>query len=199
MAVAGSLTYDTEIDKSGFKKGLDELENTAKSGGETIKNAFKNIAIGITGAVTSLVALTQMTQDTMEDMGKLEAGFTSAGHSADTAKNVFYDMVGILGETDTAVEASNHLAVLTDSQEELSKWTDIATGVYAKFGDSLPIEGLTEAANETAKTGTVVGQLADALNWAGISEDDFSIKWFLIIKNSLNFSLNSKCVMIAPI
>lgn len=176
MAVAGSLTYDTEIDKSGFKKGLDELENTAKSGGETIKNAFKNIAIGITGAVTSLVALTQMTQDTMEDMGKLEAGFTSVGHSADTAKDVFYDMVGILGETDTAVEASNHLAVLTDSQEELSKWTDIATGVYAKFGDSLPLEGLTEAANETAKTGTVVGQLADALNWAGISEDDFNKK-----------------------
>ena len=41
-------------------------------------------------------------------------------------------------------------------------------------GDSLPIEGLTEAANETAKTGAVTGVLADALNWAGVSEDEFN-------------------------
>ena len=38
----------------------------------------------------------------------------------------------------------------------------------------MPIEGLTEAANETVKTGKVVGVLADALNWAGISEDAFN-------------------------
>lgn len=34
-----------------------------------------------------------------------------------------------------------------------------------------PIEGLTEATNETAKTGQITGSLADALNWAGVSED----------------------------
>ena len=58
----------------------------------------------------------------------------------------------------------------------MSEWTTICEGVYATFGDSLPIEGLTEAANETAKTGTVTGSLADALNWAGISEDEFNEK-----------------------
>ena len=48
--------------------------------------------------------------------------------------------------------------------------------MWATFGDSLPIEGLTEAANETAKVGKVTGPLADALNWAGISEDEFNAK-----------------------
>src|SRR5699024_3095926 len=48
--------------------------------------------------------------------------------------------------------------------------------VYGTFGDSLPIESLIEASNETAKVGTVTGTLADALNWAGISEDDFNAK-----------------------
>ena len=38
--------------------------------------------------------------------------------------------------------------------------------MYATFGDSLPLEGLTEAANETAKVGQVTGPLADAINWA---------------------------------
>ena len=40
----------------------------------------------------------------------------------------------------------------------------------------MPIESLTEAANETAKTGQLTGALADALNWAGVNEDDFQAK-----------------------
>lgn len=89
------------------------------------------------------------------------------------AYNAFY---GILGDTDTATEASQLLAKLADSAEDVSTWTDIAAGVAGTFGDSLPIEGLIEASNETAKVGQVTGVLADALNWAGISEDEFNAK-----------------------
>ncbi|MGT5507924.1 hypothetical protein ACRWEN_25205, partial [Escherichia coli] len=75
-----------------------------------------------------------------------------------------------------ATEASQLLAKLADSAEDVSTWTDIAAGVAGTFGDSLPIEGLIEASNETAKVGQVTGVLADALNWAGISEDDFNAR-----------------------
>jgi hypothetical protein len=75
-----------------------------------------------------------------------------------------------------AVEAAGHLAKLTTNEKELSEWTTICEGVYATFGDSLPIEGLTEAANETAKVGQLTGSLADALNWAGVNEDEFNAK-----------------------
>ncbi len=40
--------------------------------------------------------------------------------------------------------------------------------------DSIPIDGLAEAINETAKVGTVTGTFADVLNWAGTSEDAFN-------------------------
>ena len=40
----------------------------------------------------------------------------------------------------------------------------------------MPIEGLTEAANETAKVGDLTGSLADALNWAGVNEEEFQAK-----------------------
>lgn len=109
-------------------------------------------------------------------MGKLKVAFTTADHTVETAEKTFKSMVGILGETDQAVEASNHLAQLTKNEKELASWTNIAAGVYATFGDSLPLEGLTEAANETAKVGKVTGPLADALNWVGISEDQFNDK-----------------------
>ena len=65
---------------------------------------------------------------------------------------------------------------MVDNEKDLQTWTDICAGVYATFGASLPIEGLTEAANETAKTGILTGGLTDALNWAGISEEKFQEK-----------------------
>lgn len=178
-----------EVNKSGSKaaKGLKDVGDAAEKAeknsdslasklGGGLKKGLMGIATAAAGAVAGFLATGSATQDTMEDMGKLEAAFTSAGHSTETAQKAFQGMVGVLGETDQSVEAVNHLAKLTKNEQELSKWTDIATGVYATFGDSLPLEGLTEAANETAKVGQVTGPLADALNWAGISEDEFNQK-----------------------
>ena len=129
------------------------------------------------GAVaTAFLGLAESTREARENMGKLEAGFTTAGHSAEDAKNTYTELYGILGDDGQATEAAAHLAQLTNNEQELATWTDIATGVYATFGDSLPIENLTEAANETAKTGQITGGLADALNWAGVSEDEFQSK-----------------------
>lgn len=109
-------------------------------------------------------------------MGMLDTAFQTAGHSSEAAKQTYSDLNAVLGDSGQAVEASQHLAKLTDNEKELETWTSICTGVYATFGDSLPIESLTEAANETAKTGTLTGGLADALNWAGISEEEFQAK-----------------------
>lgn len=136
----------------------------------------KKAAIGFAGVVTGSVAATEATREMTQDFGKLLAAFETAGYGADAATNTFKTMYGILGENDTAIEASNLLAVLAKNEEDLNQWTNILTGVYATFGDSLPLESLAEASNETAKVGQVTGTLADALNWAGISEEDFNAK-----------------------
>lgn len=128
-------------------------------------------AIG--AAAGAFLGLAESTREARVNMGKLETGFTTAGHSAEDAKKTYTELYGILGDDGQATEAAAHLAKLTKNEKELATWTDIATGVYATFGDSLPIENLTEAANETAKTGAITDGLADALNWAGVSEDEF--------------------------
>ena len=100
-------------------------------------------------------------------MGKLDTAFTDNGFSSEAATTAYKELVGVLGEYDQSVETANHLAKLTDNEKDLAKWTgDILPGVFATFGDSLPIEGLTEAANESAKVGQIVGPLADTINWA---------------------------------
>lgn len=160
-------------------QGLKNAGNDIKDFGVKVKGAgevFMPVSAGAAGLLTGLIANTEATKEYREEMGKLETAFTTSGHSVEDAEMVYGEFYKLLGETDRSVEAVNHLAKLTSTQEELASWTTIATGVYATFGDSLPIEGLTEAANETAKTGELTGVLADALNWAGISEADFKTK-----------------------
>ena len=45
MAVAGSLTYDTKIDKTNFKKGLNSLEKETSNSGTKIKNIVAGLGI----------------------------------------------------------------------------------------------------------------------------------------------------------
>ena len=131
---------------------------------------------GVTALTTAFIALDSATEEYRVAMGKLNTAFDAAGFSAESARKSYRNFYAILGDTDTATEASQLLAKLAENEQDVSTWTRIAAGVSGTFGDSLPIEGLIEAANETAKVGTVTGQLADALNWAGIMEDDFNEK-----------------------
>lgn len=164
-------------------KGLgDESKETEKASGslgETLGNVAKvglaAVAAAAAAVVSGLVGAAESTRDYRMEMGKLNTAFTQNGFSSEAATGAYKELVGILGEYDQSVEAANHLAKLTDNEKDLAHWTgDILPGVFATFGDSLPIEGLTEAANETAKVGQVTGPLADALNWAGVSEDAFN-------------------------
>lgn len=145
-----------------------------------IKSFAKTAAgVGVAGATaltTAFLALDGATEEYRIAQGKLNTAYQAAGYSTQTATQAYRDFYGILGDTDTATEASQLLAKLAQNEQDVSTWTRIAAGVSGTFGDSLPIEGLIEASNETAKVGTVTGTLADALNWAGIMEDDFNEK-----------------------
>lgn len=153
-------------------KDLDKLKEKAD---DVADKGLKVLAAAATATVAALTAASEATREYRTNMAKLDVAFTDNGHSAAEAQEAYQELVGVLGESDQAVEAANHLAKLTDNAKDLATWTgDILPGVFATFGDSLPIEGLTEAANETAKVGQVTGPLADALNWAGVSEDKFN-------------------------
>lgn len=131
-------------------------------------------AASVTALMAAYVNLGKSAQEAAKHQGKLEAAFQSVGLSAEQATTTFQGLFRFLGETDRATEAANLLARMTQDEKGLAEWTKILQGVYSTFGDSLPIESLAEAANETAKVGLVTGTLADALNWAGVSEDAFN-------------------------
>lgn len=181
--ILGTIAIDT--DKA--NEAIDETTKKAKDSEGKQSSAFQKIggaaiagAKVVAGAATAVggawLGAIEGTREYRVSMGKLETAFTTSGHSAETAHKTYSTLNSVLGDSDVAVEAANHLAKLVDNEKDMNTWTDICTGVFATFGDSLPIEGLTEAANETAKTGQLTGSLADALNWAGVHEDDFQKK-----------------------
>lgn len=176
MANDGTVKIGTELDDSGFKSGLSKLGSvatTALKGGAAV---IGGIGTAATGAVSGLLALESATEEYRIAQGKLNTAFEAAGYGPEVAAQAYDRFYGILGDIDTATEASQLLAKLAKSEEDVATWADIAAGVSGTFGDALPIESLIESANETAKVGQVTGTLADALNWAGISEDEFNTK-----------------------
>ena len=175
------------INNEEANKAIDDTTQKAENAGEKSQGAFSKIgsaaaavgkAVLTAGAAlgTAWIAAIEGSREYRTEMGKLDTAFVTNGHSSESATKTYQALQAVLGDTAVSVEAANHLAVMTDNEKDLSTWTDICTGVFATFGDSLPIEGLTEAANETAKVGQVTGPLADALNWAGIAEDEFNEK-----------------------
>lgn len=158
---------------------LDVLGAAGKDAGKGLEIGAKGIAAASAAAAAAVVALLKVDEETREyreNQAKLNTAFEAAGMAAGTASTAYNEMYKILGDSDTATESAQLLAQLATGEADVAKWADISAGVVGSFGDALPINSLIEASNETAKVGKVTGALADALNWVGLSEDEFNSK-----------------------
>lgn len=139
------------------------------------KKSVVAVGAAVSGLAAAFVALDGATEEYRVAQGKLNAGFQTARFSADVARKSYRNFYAILGDTDTATEASQLLANMVKSEQGVAKWARIAAGVHGTFGDSLPIEGLVESSNETARTGQITGVFADAINWATAENEHFGV------------------------
>ena len=165
---------------SGFKdqvaKASKNVDADFKKLSEGIKKGGKVMATSLAAVGAAFLALGPATEKYRQSQAQLASAFEASGGTAAEAKEVYNDLYRVLGDNDNATEAATHIAKLTTNEKEQAQWTTICQGVWATYGKSLPTESLTEAANESAKVGKVTGVLADALNWAGVSEDEFNKK-----------------------
>ena len=175
------------VDANQAHKAIDDTSSKADNARKQTSTAFSAIggaalALGRTvitaGAALggAWVAAIEGTREYRAQMGLLDSAFQASGHSSTAAKTTYSELNAVLGDTEQAVEAAQHMALLADNEKELTTWTDIATGVYATFGNSLPIESLAESSQEVSRNGQLTGGLIDALVWAGISEEEFQKK-----------------------
>ena len=175
------------IDNTEANNALADTSQRANQSADETESAFskiggaaKKIALGIGAAGLAIggafIGAVEGTREYRAEMGLLDSAFQTAGHSSKAAKDTYSELNAVLGDSGQAVEASQHLALIADNERELSDLTGILTGVYATFGESLPLEGLAEGINHSASLGEVQGSLADALEWSGITVEDFNDK-----------------------
>ena len=163
-------------------KGLDKeteaaeesTEGLGKKMGSLAKGGAKVLAAGVTAVTGALVASAEASREYRTEMGKLEAAYRSADHSAETATKTYKTLQSVIGETDQSVEAAQQIALLAESEEDAAKWADLAAGVFGKFGDALQPETFFEAANETAKLGEATGAYTQMLEGCGYDVEKFN-------------------------
>lgn len=181
--VIKAVTDEAKKELAKVRKALEKIEEQGKDAGKSIDESMKNMAgkIAIVNqAVQSFTnSITNMGKASMEyqkAQARLVSGFQSAGGSAEQAQKTYKELFGVLGDVDSATEASQSLARITTEEKALGEYTKILTGIYAKYGQGMPLETIAESVAETSASAKVTGDLARALIEAGISEDAFNAR-----------------------
>lgn len=184
LTISGDVDSSLRQSLSDAETRVKALSNAAKrtEGFTVMKGAianlvadgFQSLISGAGQAISALASLAAETRETRQDLASLNTAYQQNNFSAEQANSTARSLFGVFGESDRAVEAANNIARMAKSQQDLNDWTRISTGAWAVFQDALPVENLAEAAGETAKTGTVVGGLADALNWNSKAAEMFA-------------------------
>ena len=170
-----------ESDDADFVSPFQGLDNVVGKLGDLKGMLMGGAAVGavtagvqaVTGAITEVV---DASAEYRKIMGTLEVSSQQAGYSAEETAQTYERLYTVLGDTQAAATTTANLQAIGVSQEELMAITDASIGAWSRYGDSIPIDGLAEAINETIQAGQVTGVFADVLNWAGASEDDFNAK-----------------------
>ena len=167
-----------------LKEAFGQLGEAAKSGDingvVAALGSMKGLLVGgaaVAGAealADGIINITESTKEYRTILGTLEVSSKQAGYTQEQTTEIYKKFQAVLGDTQKAATATANLQALKLSQEDLTVLMEQAIGAWATYGDSIPIDSLSESINETVQVGKVTGVFADALNWAGTSEDEFN-------------------------
>lgn len=169
MSTADNATDDLDA-------SMDDLADSTRDTGVSFDDLLgaNLIADGIGKIADSIGNVAEETKEYRKIMASLEVSSEKAGYTAEQTSEAYQELYGVLADDQTAATTTANLQALGFEQSELMDVIDATIGAWATYGDSIPIDSLSEAINETIKTGTVIGTFADVLNWAGTSEDEFN-------------------------
>ena len=141
-----------------------------------MQEAAQQVSDFASGMVENIKGAVEESKEYLKIMGSLEVSSSHLNYTTNETKQTYKQLIGVLGDTQSAATTTANLQAIGLEQSQLTQITKGAIGAWARYGDSIPIDGLAESINETIKTGTVTGNFADMLNWAGTSEDEFNEK-----------------------
>lgn len=132
-------------------------------------------AMGLDALKDTLFELVDASEEYRKIMGTLEVSSRNAGYTAEETAETYEKLYGILGDNQTAATTTANLQAIGLAQEDLMRLINATVGAWATYGDSIPIDGLSEAINETIRAGQVTGVFADVLNWGAEENERYGV------------------------
>lgn len=132
MAVAGSITYQTKLDTSGFQKGVNEIEGKTKTGGASVKNIIAGL--GITKLISTAMNTIKNSMDgaisRLDTMNNFPKVMSNLGISAKESQSAINKLSEGLQGIPTSLDAGA-LAVqrFTSKNNDVQKSVDIFLAV----------------------------------------------------------------------
>lgn len=152
---------------------LEEVGDSASSFADHLKADI--LVEGIKQIVSGIKDLNEETKEYRKIMGTLETSSEAAGYSAEETSEAFSQLYRALGDDQSAATTTANLQAIGASQKDINSLISSAVGAWAKYGDSIPIDGLAESINETIRAGQVTGTFADVLNWGSKEGETFGV------------------------
>lgn len=177
----GEMGNDVQDAADATKEAGDSAESS--SGGFTIlkgtladlgSSVIQSVISGFKDMVGSLFELSEATAEYRTMMGKLQGSTNSFGYDLDYTKDKYKELYGYLGDEQMSTNAITNLLGLGLATGDVDDLVNGAISTWAAYGDSIPIESLTESMTESINVGEVTGTLADAINWAKLSNEQWN-------------------------
>ncbi len=153
-----------------FRSSASELSTSASN----LSDKTRGLTTGIAAIGGAALATIPATEEFRESMSKLEANVMEAGANLDRTKDAFRQFYGVVGDTDSSIEALSNLLQTGFDDNELAYAVDALSGAVVRFPDTLSIESLADSLQETIATGTATGQFAELLDRLGIGAEGVS-------------------------
>lgn len=173
---------DLEKQADGAANSVDDVADSIDDATKEVQGADFGDVLGagaiIESAKSIIGSIGQLIDETREYrkiMASLDVSSEMAGYTAEETAAGYTRLYGVLGDEQSAATALSNLQALNLEQSDLMEMLDLATGAWATYGDSIPIDGLAESINETIRTGTVTGTFADVLNWGAKEGETFGV------------------------
>lgn len=155
----------TEKKLDGFESALNGTENEIEEVGDAaeksgdgftimggaladlVSSAIQSAISAIGDLVGALFELSEATEEYRTMQSKLAGSADNFGYSVEFANSKYQEFYKYLGDDQMATNAITNLMGLGTSTENVSSLAEAAISVWSAYGDSIPIESLTESIN----------------------------------------------------
>ena len=178
----GKEVKETGTEINGFDNVISAL--IGGDGGQGLAGMKSMLAKGFTAAAIvgtlketseAIMEVVDSTKEYRTVMGSLEVSSERAGYTVEQTEEAYMRLYAALGDNQAAATTTANLQALGLAQEDLMELVDATVGAWSLYGDSIPIDGLAEAVNETIRCGEVTGVFADVLNWGTKEGETFGV------------------------